>query len=505
MRKLICLLGAVALVSVTPTAHAAFPGLNGKIAFYNHPVDSEDIFVMNPDGSGITALTGPPQHERNPVWSPDGTKIAFELNGDVHVMNADGTGAVNLTGGSFGVDASPTWSPDGSKIAFVSSRSGMLGVKIYIMNADGSDPTPIMTDTTAADGDPAWSPNGLRIAFVRGGSIYTVKPDGTDLQPVISGPNLRMLDWSPSGDRIAYQRPTAEQSTTGIHTIQPDGSNDVDLSSFLPSASDPAWSPDGTKIVANKNGQLWTINPNGSGAIQLTTTLGTYGSPSWQPLPYPGYPRPKSATPLRVPLVPAFAPCTSPDRTHGPPLSFGSCSTPSERSPNLTVGTPDANGAAANSVGWFKIQAHVGTPGPPDDSGASIEVELADVRCKVGTSTCGPANAAAGADYTGELQLDLQLQMTDKFNAVAPGGGSDSATGSVAFPVPVTCTATASTSIGAQCSVTTDANYVAPGSIKDTKRAIWAMDQVRLTDGGPDGDVDTPDNSVFAVQGLFVP
>jgi hypothetical protein len=57
-----------------------------------------------------------------------------------------------------------------------------------------------------------------------------------------------------------------------------------------------------------------------------------------------GYARPKGASPLRVALVPAYEPCTSPDRQHGPPLAFGSCAQSQQSSQDLTVGTPDANG-----------------------------------------------------------------------------------------------------------------------------------------------------------------
>src|SRR4029453_7214247 len=48
------------------------------------------------------------------------------------------------------------------------------------------------------------------------------------------------------------------------------------------------------------------------------------------------YLRPKSASPFKVSLVPAYAPCTSPNRTHGPPLAFPSCNPPGRLSPNLT-------------------------------------------------------------------------------------------------------------------------------------------------------------------------
>jgi len=509
MRKsLACLMGAVLLVCLAPAAHASYPGLNGKIAFYSHPGSTQEIFVMNPDGSGITPITAGPEFEANPAWSPDGTKIAFDLNGDVHVMNADGSGVVNLTSGSFGSDHSPTWSSDGTKIAFVSSRSGTLGIKIYVMNADGSDVTPLTTDTTTTDGEPAWSPDGLRIAFVREERIYTVKTDGSNVTPVTTiGTRAHHPNWSPSGSRIAYTRFTSDPGTTGIHTIEPDGSNDADLSSFLTEATQPAWSPDGTKIVARRALHLWTMNPNGSGATQITSATGTYGDPDWQPLPFPGYPRPKGATPLRVPLVPAFAACTSPNRTHGPPLGFASCNPPAQTSPNLTVGTPDANGAAANSTGFFRISAHAGAPGPPDDSGAPINFSLTDVRCNASLPTCGAANAAGGADYLGELEVEFVVRMTDKFNGT--GGPTYAEPGTVEdFTLRFStsaCAGTASTAEGSSCTFNTDILFLIPGAIKDTKRQIWAMDQVHVLDGGPDGDADTPGNSVFAVPGLFVP
>ena len=76
-----------------------------------------------------------------------------------------------------------------------------------------------------------------------------------------------------------------------------------------------------------------------------------------------GYPRPKGATPLRVPLVPAYNQCTAPNRVHGPPLAFPSCSAPTQTSQHLTVGTPDANGKAANSVGFLRLSV------VPDDQG----------------------------------------------------------------------------------------------------------------------------------------
>ena len=102
-----------------------------------------------------------------------------------------------------------------------------------------------------------------------------------------------------------------------------------------------------------------------TGAGRPTSPTTARRFPDWQPIPYTGYPRPKGATPLRVPFVPAFKACAAPgNRTHGSPLAFPSCAPPVQESNYLTVGTPDANGAAANSVG--SLLAKVKATNPAD-------------------------------------------------------------------------------------------------------------------------------------------
>jgi hypothetical protein len=218
------------------------------------------------------------------------------------------------------------------------------------------------------------------------------------------------------------------------------------------------------------------------------------------------HPRPKGATPIRVSIVPAFNACTAPNRTHGPPLAFPSCNPPVQSSGSVTVGSPDANGAAANAEASVKLGVIVGVPGPPDDSDVSITSTGTDVRCKAGTTACGSANAADGADYTGELQGNATIRITDHFNAIAAGGGTDPATVvDIPFPVAATCAATASTAIGGTCTANTSANATVPGAVKDGKRATVEVGQISITDGGPDGVNGTAPNTLFGVQGIFIP
>jgi hypothetical protein len=229
-----------------------------------------------------------------------------------------------------------------------------------------------------------------------------------------------------------------------------------------------------------------------------------------------GYPRPESATPVRVSLVPAYDECTDPNRVHGPP-DFpgngadpdGSCNPPAQSSGNLTVGTADANGADPRSVGSVRLRAIVGDPGGSDGSDVGVAVQVTDVRCQAGVLTCGPANAVAGDDYTGDVQVRVGARITDHNNDVSPGGGTDRATGDKTLEVTVPCGATSTPdTIGSTCAITTtaDAVYGDPSAAKEGTRAVWQLGQVHVFDGGADGDVDTPaGNTLFANQGVFVP
>ncbi len=219
------------------------------------------------------------------------------------------------------------------------------------------------------------------------------------------------------------------------------------------------------------------------------------------------HPRPQGATPVRLPLVPAYAQCTAPNRTHGPPLAFPSCNPPVPASPYLTVGTPDANGAAANSMGSVNLRVLVGAPGPPADSDIAITANMSDVRCKAGVSACGNANVVDGPDYTGELQGNATLRITDHYNAVSAGGGTDPATViDIPFPVTTNCANTADNTIGAFCRINTTTTALGiPNTSLEGKRVVVELGQFRVGDGGPDGQVGTPDNMPFATAGIFIP
>jgi hypothetical protein len=219
-----------------------------------------------------------------------------------------------------------------------------------------------------------------------------------------------------------------------------------------------------------------------------------------------GFPRPKGASPLRVPLVPAYNACltANANRTHGPALVFPSCSPPSRSSSVVTVGSPDVvgNGFTANSISSVRFKVVNGN--------ASTEANEADVLAVV-KITDARQNPTPANDYTGRLSIRTNLQITDNRNAAEQ---PEPATTTV-FPLEwaIQCVATGSTTIGGDCTATTSMNAILPGAVLESKRSIWELGQTIVRDPGPNGTgfASCPptcgdgDEGTFMRSGIFVP
>jgi hypothetical protein len=116
---------------------------------------------------------------------------------------------------------------------------------------------------------------------------------------------------------------------------------------------------------------------------------------------------------------------------------------------------------------------------------------------------CNAANGADGPDYSGQLQVNSTIRISDEFNG--PHLNEPATVVDIPLPFRSACTNSASTSIGGTCNVATSANAVVPGMVQRGTRATWGMDQIQVFDGGADGDISTADNTLFLTQGVFVP
>jgi hypothetical protein len=185
-----------------------------RIAFTSTRGDFPKIYVMNADGTNVVRLTNRDDVDADfePAWSPDGQRIAFSGGyssgdgNDIFVVNVDGSGLTALTSGGSDDDRFPAWSPDGTKIAFSRGCWFYCEYDLYVMNADGSDVT-LIPIATCDESDPAWSPDGSRIAFTSSASYYyygdgcptsvmVMHPDGTNPTVVTDG-NASAPAWRP--------------------------------------------------------------------------------------------------------------------------------------------------------------------------------------------------------------------------------------------------------------------------------------------------------------------
>ena len=534
----------VALLSlgVVPSAQGAFPGQNGRIAFST--LSPGAIYSVNSDLGGQTQLTGLGNH--SPAWSPDGQRIAFvslrEGAPEIWVMNADGSDQTRLTNNTFN-DADPSWSPDGAKILFANDYYGTYDV--WSMNPDGSGQALVGGSETEHDTTPVQSPTDGRIAFTRGHGfatdhVWLMDSAGTDDHLLTQG---RRPDWSPDGARLVFSRDIyqCEPDPLGdfmrmpqVYRINADGSGEVQMTrcGFRPGSHwlehhEPVWSPDGARVAWRMWSHVGGTDSYYHSEIHVMDADETNGGPpgqepvasdllkefpDWQPL-QPGYPRPKGATPSRAPLVPAYIVCAAPNRTHGPPLAFPSCSPPQRRSGVLTVGTPDANGAAAGMVGSATITALTGNPTTPgDQADIAVNVSITDVRCGAASAACP---SGSGSDYAGWLLLaPSTLRITDRLN-IPPGPDGVPGTGDGQLQIPIDCVPTSDPGVGSTCALSTTVDTLLPGAVREGKRSIWELGQIHVRDAGPNGtgyespacppDCGDGDETLFLRQGVFVP
>jgi hypothetical protein len=236
--------------------------------------------------------------------------------------------------------------------------------------------------------------------------------------------------------------------------------------------------------------------------LPLALAVGALGLMAVSQVASGSHVRPKGASPLRASLVPAYKQCIPPgNRQHGAPLVFASCTPPVQESNFLTIGSPDANGAGANSNAYILLRVKATSP-----EDVLIDSVGTDVRCKPAApgAFCTNANAADGPDYAGGIQGNATIRISDHYNG--PSLNEAATVQDIPFPVGGSCAATATaTNIGGTCSVHTSANAVVSGSVKDTQRGVVEIQQLQVKDGGSSGAAGAPDATLFEVQGIFIP
>lgn len=304
------------------------PYANGRILFSNAHVAGDprftgddgsvtsDLFLIQPDGTGLTYLTRGEGREFSPAWSPDGSQIAFQLfilgssRSGLYVMDADGSNRVQLTDRAN--DQDPAWSPDGTRIAFAresredTGEGATVSMDLFAIDADGSDLTQL-TRGPENDLAPDWSPDGSRIAFMRLGREFGIPISGAPgaqihVLDLADGAVTRLTDgtgnnlhpsWAPDGARILFSSDRDDPENQDLYVINADGTGLVRLTTDPGDDYFPSWSPDGIKIVyvsshdAPEDQELIvTLDADGSDQrVVWSDPVVSYMWPDWEPVP----------------------------------------------------------------------------------------------------------------------------------------------------------------------------------------------------------------------------
>lgn len=318
---------------------AAWPVWNpdrSRIAFVS-PADQRNgyvraLYVVDADGSNLRKLAEDPARWRPVFWSPDGERIAYEVDGasvgdptvkaTIKIVELSTGEITDIIGDAFPNGSSPAWSPAGDRIAFVVRGIELLdaepGVPAEILRVDVSTVYVLTLATGAisplAQGELrepwriSWSPVGEELlvfarkdgSSFRQGAIYRLNATTGAVVPIArSTDNISAAVWSPDGARFAY---TIDGSTLRI--VGMDGAT-VELASPIALQGWLTWSPSSDRLLAmGQSGQTYSMLVELSTAdaearaIELVfdSEGGDAGPPQWS-----------SANPAAPPSLPSFS------------------------------------------------------------------------------------------------------------------------------------------------------------------------------------------------------
>jgi Tol biopolymer transport system component len=256
----------------------------------------------------MTQVTNMPDGACQPAWSPDGQRLVFispcpgrkEIyeRASLYIINRDGSGLTALPASPEG-DFDPAWCPDGRRIAFTSIRTGQP--RVFVLNLEDNS---ILRISTSPYGDryPAWSPSGGQLAFVRyrtAAQIWITSDTGqNEFAFTRSGAfNDIMPFWAPDSETIYYSQSSEPGSAAWLSGMfYEDRGTSKEFRVTLGGKPGPFAnghpSPDGLWIVyeswpTGANHDIYRMTVNGANVVRLTTDPGLDFDPAWNPAPEP--------------------------------------------------------------------------------------------------------------------------------------------------------------------------------------------------------------------------
>lgn len=266
-----------------------------------------DIYLQRVEGTSVIQLTSDPAADAQPVFSPDGKRIAFcstrSGNWDIYVMDIDGRNVEQVTN-TPSHEMHPSFSPDGGRLVYCALSPRGAQWELWVMNLGTQE-----KKTIGPGLFPAWSPqkDADRIAFQRSRqrgsrwfSLWTVdlvNGEPTRFTEIAASANAAVVSpaWSPDGQRLAFAtiaQPTGTQPATGpqdIWVASSDGSARQRLTHGQDANLSPAWAVDNRVFfISDRSGHdnIWSVRVE-SGKTFTAAADKTHGASGQHAAPQP--------------------------------------------------------------------------------------------------------------------------------------------------------------------------------------------------------------------------
>jgi Tol biopolymer transport system component len=262
-----------------------------RIAFQRaHEGESSSLYVANADGSDERFVPGGVSGTVD--WSPDSRRLAVVDGGRIFVTTGDLRARAVLVDARPEHASDPRWSPDGTRVVFALGRDG-AHADVYVVNADGTGRKRLTRLPRGAGfpDSPVWSPDGRKIAFVLPGSLQVMNADGSERRVLTRFPNGIFPSspaWSPDGHTIAFARLKLgrDRKGSGLYVVDVDRGDVHRLTREIDSS--PSWSPDGRRIAFQRLtgfhiSEITVMDRDGSNQHSLTSGGWSDATPSWRP------------------------------------------------------------------------------------------------------------------------------------------------------------------------------------------------------------------------------